>query len=128
MSEGIGCYISLKGQLKLCNDSLIQGEFECDVRNGDFFGEPTLYFQDPEPFGIFINKTFYILNSFNNILDLQKSALASDHITDRELDILPVLQLLLDFLLIFCILSFQIATQIFFILSSFLWNLIICSF
>ena len=104
MSEGIGCYISLKGQLKLCNDSLIQGEFECDVRNGDFFGEPTLYFQDPEPFGIFINKTFYILNSFNDILDLQKSALASDHITDRELKLFFILQQIVNLTFVFLLL------------------------
>ena len=109
--EGISGHIILESQLELSDNSFMEGNFQCDIGNGNRFREPTLDFEDPKLLWIFFLLFFdillYALNSFYDILDFRKSAFTSDHITDGELKLFFILQSILNFILVLVLLTFE---------------------
>ena len=101
MGEVVGSCVCLKSQLQLSNYFLLQDYFESNIGYGSGSSEPTFYFN----YAIYASSQFIILvltecfeldYRFDDVLDLNKNAFASHHVTYFKLNFSHFFQLLLQ--------------------------------
>jgi len=88
--EVVGSSISLNGQLELCFYFFIDGDLQGHITDGRLLGESTLDFSDPETLVILFYKGLDLLDSQDDVVDLEKDTLSSNHVANFELNILFV--------------------------------------
>ena len=104
MSEVVCSCISLNGELKLRNNLLIDGDLESYIADWLRVGEPALDLNDPKTFFLIVsNKLFDLVDRDDDVLNLEKHAFPSDHVTDLEGHLFLFLKKSVDGLLVFII-------------------------
>ena len=89
----------------------MKGDFESDIRDRDRFSEPTLDFKDSELlwvcFFVIFHIVFDVFNGLDDILYPRERTFSSDHIADRELKLLFILQQIFNWTFVFLLLLFE---------------------
>ena len=106
VTKVIGCCIGLDGEFQLGHNFLVYSYFECHITDWNLEIKTILNLSNPKSrfffvfLFIFLNKSFDWLDGSNDVWDREENALASDHITDFELNALFLIQKLIDLIFV----------------------------